>query len=114
MGCPGDDPAEAHRTRLLGFEWIGDVVLLELARPPARHVEEAVIKRETNVGYQWRYRLKAFQDGGQLIRVGRLGRDLDNLFRLPVARVAVPEPDGTGEILEGRYDTAKPVGLVGV
>src|SRR5437016_9368750 len=30
MGRPGDDPAEAHRTRLLGFEWIGHVVLLEL------------------------------------------------------------------------------------
>src|SRR5205807_10008323 len=72
MRRPSDDPAKAHRTRLLGFEWVGHVVLLELARPPAGHIEEAVVERETDVGYQRGDRLEAFQDGRQLIRVGGL------------------------------------------
>src|SRR3954452_9028661 len=39
MRCPRDNAADPHFARELGIERIGDIVLLQIAGAPARHVK---------------------------------------------------------------------------
>jgi hypothetical protein len=45
MRLPADDTSELHRARLDRVERIRDVELLQLARAPARDVEESIVER---------------------------------------------------------------------
>src|SRR5271166_2640458 len=45
MGCARDNAADPHFASELGVERIGDVVLLQVARTPAGHVEKFVVHR---------------------------------------------------------------------
>src|SRR5438128_3750603 len=45
------DAAQAHRTRLFRVVRIADVILLELAGPPARDVQPAVVDRQVDVAH---------------------------------------------------------------
>src|SRR5207253_1389352 len=72
MRGAANDAAKVYRPGLLGAEWVGDVVLEEFARTPARDIEEAVVEGEVDVAHQWRYGLEPLEDGRQLIWIGRL------------------------------------------
>ena len=59
-------PADLGRGGEPGFERVGDVVLPELSRPPARHVELLVVQRQVDVSDQRRHRLNPCSSGGQV------------------------------------------------
>ena len=106
------DPRRAGEHRL---ERIAHVVLPELARAPARHVEEPVVQREVDVGHQRRHRLESLEQRRQVLGGRGLGRDLDHLLHLPARRavgaLAVPHPDGRREILERDHHAHEAVAL---
>src|SRR4051812_33837778 len=54
MGCARDNAANPHFACELGIEWIGHIVLLQIAGAPARDIEELVVHREVDVGYERR------------------------------------------------------------
>src|SRR6476620_8928452 len=93
-----DNAADAERAGLPWIEGIGHVVLDELARPPARHVQEAIVEREIDIGDEWRNCLESLKQRRQMCRVGGLGRNLDHFLdrKLPlpvVTSLAIPHPD---------------------
>ena len=55
------NPSEMDRAREFGIKGIGDIVLAHFAGAPTRHVEEAVIEGEIDVGDQRRYGFKPLQ-----------------------------------------------------
>ena len=84
-----DDAAEPDRADLLRLERVADVVLDELARAPARHVEIPVVEREVDVGHERRHGLESLQERRQLLRIGGLRGNLDDLLDRPLAVRAV-------------------------
>ena len=103
----------------LRVERIGDVVLDELAQAPARDVQVAIVHREIDVGDERRDGLESLEERRQLLGVGGLGRDLDDLLDGPLAvrsvrallaRIAVPQPDRRRQILQRHDDAGEPVG----
>src|ERR687898_531187 len=103
-----------HRSRMPRVEWIGDVVLAQLPGCPAGYVEELVVEGEVDVAGKRRHRTEILQGGRQLVRVGRLCRDVDHLLDLPPAVVAVPEPYGRREGFEVDDHAGEAVGLGGL
>ena len=93
----------AHRVR--------DVVLVEVAGPPAGDVEVLVVDREVDVGDQRRHRLEALEQRRQLIGLGGLGRDRDDLLDRPLVAVAIPGPDRGREVLERQHAVDEAIGL---
>src|ERR671910_1602236 len=109
-----DDAAQVDGSRMPGVERVGDVVLAQLPGAPAGHVEELVVEGEVDVANQRRHRTEVLQSGRQLVRVGRLCRDVDHLLDAPPAVFAMPEPYRRGQILEIDDHTGKAVGLAGI
>jgi hypothetical protein len=93
------------------MERIGDVVLPQLPRAPARHIQEAIVQGEVDVGHQGRDGAEVLQDRREPIGVRRLRRDLDDLADRPRPVLPIPEPHGGGEILQGEDHPGEPVGL---
>ena len=62
-GVAQPDPPAAPHAAGNRVERVGHVVLPQLARSPARHVEPAIIGRETDVGYERRDEITAAADG---------------------------------------------------
>jgi hypothetical protein len=89
VGGARHDTAEAHLADEPRVVRIADVVLLEVARAPARDVEEAIVEREVDVGDERRDGLEALEERRQLRRVGGLGGDGDDLLDRPAGSVAV-------------------------
>ena len=94
-----------------GLERIGDVVLVQVARSPAGDVEEAVVHRQVDVGDERRHGLEALEHRRQQVRIGRLGRDVDDLLHRPFAAVAVPGPDRGRQVLQADDAVDEAVGL---
>ena len=106
------DAADAHRARELRLERVGDVVLLQVARAPAGHVEEPVVQRQVDVRHQRRAGLEVLQGRRQHAGIRGLGRDVDHLRdRPPVPAVPVPQPDGGGQVLEADHAVDEAVRL---
>src|SRR5215469_456111 len=51
VGGAANDPTQVDRPGFLRVGGIGDVVLDELACPPAGNIEEEVVEREIDIGY---------------------------------------------------------------
>src|SRR5918992_564864 len=92
MRRPADDATQMYGSRMPRAERVGDVVLAQLPGAPAGDVEELVVEGEVDVAGQGRHRTEGLQGGRQLVRVGRLCRDVDHLLDPPPAVLAVPEP----------------------
>ena len=97
------DAAEPHRSGLPWVERIADVVLLELPRPPAGHVEETVVNRKIDVGDQRRHGSKSLQQRRQFLGGGGFRGNGDDLGGCPPAAVLVPQPDRRRQILHADY-----------
>src|SRR5215210_6333990 len=91
---------QMHGASLPGVERVGDVVLSHLSGAPAGYVEKAVVEREVDVGDQGRHRPEVLEGRRQLIRICRLGWNVDYLLDVPPAVLAVPEPDRGREVLQ--------------
>src|SRR4029077_7870093 len=52
MARARDDAADAHLAGELGVEWIGYIVLLQIAGAPAGDIQEAIIHRKIDIGNQ--------------------------------------------------------------
>jgi hypothetical protein len=91
---------------------IADVEALELPGSPARDVQRAVVDRQGDVGDQRRHRAERLEGRRQLVLLGRLGRDRDDLARRHCAvGVGMPQPDRRCQV-GGRDDDAdEAVGL---
>ena len=116
VGCgrvrlAADDAAEADRAGLARVEDVADVVLLELAGAPARHVQPAVVHRQVDVADQRGHRPEGLEGRGQQVGVGRLGRDGDDLAGRPAVPVAVPEEDRPRQVLDADDHPDEPPGL---
>src|SRR5215813_3465318 len=61
MARARDDAADADLADEFCIERIGHVVLVQVAGPPARHVEEAVVHRKIDVGDERRHRAKTLE-----------------------------------------------------
>src|SRR5215204_6770001 len=108
---PADDATQMHGSRMPRVEWVGDVVLAKLPGAPARYVEELIVEGEVDVAGQGRHRTEILQSGRQLVRVGRLCRDVDHLLDAPPAVMAVPEPYRRGEVFEVDDNPSEAVGF---
>src|SRR5262249_17047750 len=113
LGMSGtrDDPSYPDLARELGVEGIGYVILLEIAGAPAGYIEETIIHRQIDIGDERRHRLERLEGRRQLIFGRRLGRNLYDLPDRPLAAVAVPGPDRSGEILEADHTIDEAVRL---
>jgi hypothetical protein len=109
-----DDAAEPHRAGLPRVVGIADLVLLQLAGPPARHIEPPVVDREVDVGDQRRHRPERLQGGRQLVGLRRLGGDRDRLPHRPALAVAIPKPHRGREVLDADHDADEPPRLARV
>ena len=103
MAGARDDPADPHLAGELGIERVGDVVLLQVAGAPARHIEKAVVHRKIDVGDQRRAGAEALEHRRQHVGARRLGRDADDLLHRPLVAVAIPGPDRGREILQADH-----------
>ena len=93
---------------------IADVVLLELAGPPARHVEPAIVDRQVDVGHQRWDCAERLERGRELVGLGRLGGDGDDLLHLPALTLAVPHPHRRGQVLDADHHADEAPRLAGV
>src|SRR5439155_20243057 len=84
---------DPHRTGELRSKRVGNVVLPQVTGPPASHIEEAIIHRQVDIGNQRRYRFEPLEHLRQLLGIGRLGWDLDDLSDRPAIAVAMPHPN---------------------
>src|SRR5215470_9234282 len=85
-----NDTAEMDGAGEFRVEGIGDIVLLKFAGAPAGDVEEAIVERQVDVGNERRNGFEALEHGGKLVRIGRFGRDFDDLSNFPIAILAMP------------------------
>ncbi len=103
------DAADAHRPREHRVVRIRHVVLAHLAGAPARHVEEAIIERQVDVGHERRHGAESLQQRRQFVGRGRLGRDRRGLLHMELAAFAPPGPDRAFEIRRVDHDADEPV-----
>ncbi len=96
------DAADAHRPREHRVVRVRHVILAHLAGAPARHVQEAIVERQVDVGHERRHRAESLQQRRQLVGRGRFGRDRRGFLRMELAAFAPPGPDRAFEI--GRID----------
>src|SRR5579883_2134565 len=108
---PRHDAAETQGAGEPRLVWVGNVVLLEIARAPTGDVKKLVVDREVDVGDQRRAGLEVFERRRQAIRVRRFGGNLDNLLDRPFAAVAVPDPDGGRQVLQADDAVDETIGL---
>jgi hypothetical protein len=107
------DAADADRAGQPRRERIADVVLPQLAGPPARHVEEAIVERQVDVGDQWRHRVESLEQRRQPLGRRRFGRNLDHLLHRPAVRIRpVPRPDRRRQVLQRGDDADESVRLL--
>src|ERR671936_1675653 len=59
------DAAEMYRPGLAWVVRVADVILLELFRSPARHVQPAVVDRQVDIRHQWRDRAERLPRPGE-------------------------------------------------
>src|SRR5438552_2840732 len=102
------DATQVDGTGLLRLEWIGDVVLQQLAGTPAGDVEEPVVQGEVDVRDERRNRAESLQQRREHGCVRRLGRDVDHLLRGPFAVLAMPNPDRRGEVFQADNHSDEP------
>jgi hypothetical protein len=74
------DAAQSKRADLLRLERVADVVLDELAGPPTRHIQIPVVDRQIDIGYERCHGLEPLQERRQLLRVGGLRGNRDDLL----------------------------------
>lgn len=103
------DAADAHRAREHRPMRIGHVVLAHLAGAPARHVQEAIVERQVDVGHERRHRAEAFQQRRQFVGRGRLRRNRRGLLRVEPAVFAPPGPDRAFECGRIDHDADEPI-----
>ena len=106
-----NNTTQVNRSRQLGVKRIRNVILPEFACTPARDVKKTVIQREIDVGDDRRNCLESLQQGWQLARVSRFGRDLDHLAGGPLPIVLMPDPNRCRKVLERNDHTREPVSL---
>src|ERR687891_1033941 len=111
VGRPRDDTPDPESAGELRLERVRHVVLLQVARAPAGDVEVPVVHRQIDVRDQRRAGLEALQHGGQLVRGGRLGRDVDHLRDCPLLAVPMPDPDRRRQVLEAQDAVDEAIGL---
>src|SRR5262249_2748005 len=82
-----------------------------LARSPAGNIKEAIIHREIDVCHKRRYNFEVFEYGRQIIRIGRLRRNLNHFPDIPIAIVAIPQPDRTVAVLRRSHPLDEAIGF---
>src|SRR3954463_11285020 len=104
MWCPPNDATDREHRSQCRLQRITHVVLSQLARPPAAHVEKTIVEREVDVGDERRYGLESLEQRWQIGGIGWLGGNLDHLARLPLARrlVMQPHPDRAREVFQAQ------------
>src|SRR5271170_216980 len=112
------DAANVYRANQFGIKRIGDIILAHFSRAPAGSVQKAIIHRKIDIRKQRRHGFEALQQRRQLARFRGLSRNLDDFLYLefPVrsSTRAMPQPDGTGKILQRYNHTDKTVSLRGI
>ncbi len=103
------DAADAYRPREHRIVRIRHVVLAHLAGAPARHVQEAVVERQVDVGHERRHRAESLQQRRQLIGRGRLGGNRRGLLHMELAVLTPPGPDRAFEVGRVDHDADEPV-----
>src|ERR1700734_2250368 len=93
----------------LWMKWVGHVVLLKLARSPARDVQESIVERQVDVCHQWRHRAETFKQRRKFLCICRLRRNLDHFSNLPFVVLAIPKPNRSRQILERNDNTNESV-----
>ena len=84
--CCVTSPPSVTVPRQHRIERIGHVVLPQFPAAPARDIEEAVIERQVDVRHQRRHSLEALEQRRKLVRIGRLGGNLDDLAESSTCR----------------------------
>ena len=87
------------------MERVGYVKLQQLARTPARHVQELVVQRKVNIGDQGRHCAQRLQRRRQRRCVGGFCRNRNHLGGCPFLAVPVPQENRTRQVF-GAYDNA--------
>jgi hypothetical protein len=110
-----DVPGRVEQAHRRGLAWpprIGHVEPLELAGAPAGDVQVAIVDRQRDVGDERRHGAERLQDRRQLVGLGRLGGDRDDLLDAHPAVVApAPQPHRRRQVGRRGDDADKPVGL---
>ena len=91
-----------HAARQIGLHRIADIVLPQLTRAPAGHIEKTVVQRQVDVADQRRHGAEALEQSRQQRRIRGLGWDDRRLLRVELAAFAIPGPDRAFEV--GRVD----------
>ena len=105
------DSAQVDGAGKFGMERIGDVVLLEFPGAPRRDVQKFVVEGQIDVGDQRRHGLESLEQWRKFVGIGGLGGNLDYFFYGPGVFFAVPQPDGSGQILQRDHHAGKSVGF---
>src|ERR1700691_477213 len=106
MSGAAHDTTQMHGTRLLWMKGVGHVVLQKFPGSPAGNIKEAVVERQIDIRDKWEYGLESLKQRRQLFRIGGLGGNFDHFLHATFAVLAMPNPNGSGQIFQ-RYHYAK-------
>src|SRR5699024_370676 len=91
-------PSDLNFPRFPRIHGIGDVVLKDLPRGPARDIEEFVVQGQPDVRNDRWHGIEAFQKWGQLFGIHGNGGHGDGLSGLPFAVLPIPGPHRAGQV----------------
>src|SRR5262245_33036067 len=91
------------------MERVGNVVLQHFPCAPAGDVKKPIVHGEIDIGDKRRHRLETLEQRRELLGIGWLSRDLDDLLNLPLPVLSMPEPNRSTQVFERDDDTGESI-----